>query len=313
MFRVLIYSAFFVHLSHFGVSAQTERVNLTSKKDSLSFALGVESAAGLFKEDSKFEAMDKVLLVKGFQSSLSNSSVDDCHSTIENFLGPQGQDFHKTYLIEGSTCIGRMCGFYFYAQMDQMGQLPNIDLAIVKRGFKQGVFHEDYKNLSAKVRAQIIKEFGEKLQAEFDSEVEAKDKIFWEEVLSKPGVEQIGETGIYFETIEKGTGGKPTMDSDFEAHYILTNAEGDTLESSYANDQSLKMNLSQVIEGWRKGFPALNKGGKYRLFVPWEKAYKNGNAQAPQGALCFFVEFIDFGPEGSLTKARNRTRIEREY
>lgn len=138
----------------------------------------------------------------------------------------------------------------------------------------------------------------------FISEIEAKDKIFWEEILGKSGVEQIGETGIYFETIEMGSGGKPTMESDIEAHYILTNALGDTLENSYVNSRSLKINLSAVISGWREGFPALEKGGKYHLFVPYEKAYKGGNSQAPQGALCFFIEFIDFGPEGTITKPR---------
>lgn len=302
MYSVLVYSAFFVHLFHFGVSAQTERINLASSKDSLSFSLGVESAAGLFKEDPKFEALDKVLLVQGFQSNLSDVSASDCEATIQLFLGQHGTEFDEAYLKEGSYCIGRMSGFYFYMQMEQMDELDNIDLVIVNRGFKQGVFNEDTKNLSLIDRTRLIKEYGEKLQANFESNIEEKDKIFWADVLSKPRVEQIGETGIYFETIEKGSGGKPTADSDIEAHYILTNTEGDTLESSYASGQSFKMNLSGVIVGWREGFPALEKGGKYRLFIPYEKAYKGGSTEAPQGALCFFVEFIDFGKEGTLTK-----------
>ncbi|MFK7785340.1 MAG: FKBP-type peptidyl-prolyl cis-trans isomerase [Crocinitomicaceae bacterium] len=132
-------------------------------------------------------------------------------------------------------------------------------------------------------------------------------------VLQNPTLQQVGETGIYIETIEQGTGGKPTSESDIEAHYILTNATGDTLENSYENGSSLKINLTQVIAGWREGFPALEKGGKYHLFVPWEKAYKNGRPGSPQGALCFYIEFIDFGAKGTLTNNPGVTIGRREH
>jgi FKBP-type peptidyl-prolyl cis-trans isomerase FkpA/FKBP-type peptidyl-prolyl cis-trans isomerase FklB len=154
--------------------------------------------------------------------------------------------------------------------------------------------------LSVLDRAQVIKDFSAKLQGDFEAEIKTKDDIFWADVLSKPGVEQIGTTGVYLETIKRGSGGKPDVTSDFEANYILTNALGDTLESSYERGQTLKMNLGQVIKGWQIGFPAMKKGGKYRLFVPFEHAYKGMSPQSPQGALCFFIEFMDYGPAGSI-------------
>ncbi|MCJ8289418.1 MAG: FKBP-type peptidyl-prolyl cis-trans isomerase [Crocinitomicaceae bacterium] len=283
-----------------------EKIEFQNTKEKLSYALGVESAVGLFKEDSKFEALDKNFLVEGFNSNISNSSADDCQATIQKFLGPQGQDFDTTYLKEGSTCIGRMSGYYFYMQMDQMGQLSDLDLEMVKKGFMQGVYGQDTTNLSVLDRVQVLKEFGEKLQGNFESDIKAKDDIFWADVMTKPNVEQIGQTGVYLETIKKGSGGKPDVASDFEANYILTNALGDTLESSYVSGAALKMNLSGVIRGWQIGFPAMNKGGQYRLFVPYEQAYKGGNPQAPQGALCFYVDLINYGPAGSIATPRQR-------
>lgn len=303
MNKTLICSVLFVHLFHFGVSAQSKRVKLKTFNDSISYAVGVESATGLFREDVKFEELDKTLLIEGFESNLSAASADDCNETIQNLLGPQGQDFNKAYIKEGSECIGRMSGYYFYMEMDRLEQLPNLDLNLVKKGFKQGAYKKYEKNLSDDECAKILERFSKKLENDFLMNIEDKDEIFWAKILSKPGVEQIGETGIYFETIEKGTGGKPTRDSDVNVHYILTNTVGDTLESSYASGQSLKINLGAVVEGWREGFPALEKGGKYYLYVPYEKAYKRGNVQAPQGALCFFIEFINFGAEGTLTKS----------
>lgn len=302
MKRILICSVFFVHLFHFGVSAQNERVKLKTFNDSVSYVLGVESAVGIFNSDEKFEALDKAQLVTGFQTNLHNIDASDCAETIQEFLGPQALEFNTAYLKEGSLCIGRMSGYYFYTQMIQLDQLSNIDFDLVKLGFKQGAYEKYEKHLSYDQCAQVIQRFSKILEANFLSDIEERDQIFWKDVLSKPNLEQIGETGIYFETIKQGTGGKPTIDSDIEAHYILTNALGDTLESSYAAGKSLKINLGSVISGWREGFPALKKGGKYRLFVPYEKAYKNGNSQAPQGALCFYIEFINFGKSGTLTK-----------
>jgi FKBP-type peptidyl-prolyl cis-trans isomerase FkpA len=279
-----------------------EVINFKNTKEKVSFAIGVESAVGLFKEDPKFEDLDKAMLIEGFNSNVSNAPVTDCEETLRKFLGEQGMDFDTTYLKEGSRCIGRMSGFYFHMQMEQMGMMGEIDIEMVKKGFFQGVYEQDTVNMSTDERTKVLKEFGEKIQNKFLTEIAEKDQVFWRDVLSRPGVTQIGQTGIYMETIKAGTGGQPDATSDVEAHYILTNALGDTLQSSYVSGQAIQTNLNGVVQGWREAFPALKKGGKYRLFIPYEKAYKGGDPQAPQGALCFFIEFLNFGPAGSIVK-----------
>lgn len=293
--------AFFVQLFHFGATAQSERVKLISAKDSLSFALGVEHLLGLIYENSKFEALDRKLLVEGFEANLNESPVHDCEELLRKFLGLHGSDFNTEFLSEGSFCLGRMCAYYFYVQMSELGQLNVLNLDMVKKGFRSQAFDKDQEILNTMQCVGIMRRFSEKIEEDFFTQIEEKDQLFWAEVLSNPTVEQIEETGIFFETIKKGTGGKPSESSDIEVNYILTNALGDTLENSWERSP-LKINLGQVIDGWREGFPALEKGGTYRLFVPYEKAYKYGNRQAPQGALCFYIEFIDFGNQGSIFK-----------
>lgn len=282
---------------------EVEKIEFKSASEKLSFAMGAENASNLFKE-TRFEALDKEMLVEGFNANLSLTPPNECDAVLEKFLGQQGMDFDTTYLKDGSRCIGRFLGFQLVSQMTQIGKMEEIDLELVKKGFKQGVYGQDTVNMTLVERTKVITDFGNKLQEEFLAEIAEKDDVFWKDVLSKPGVEQIGSTGVYLETIKKGSGGSPDAMSDFEANYILTNALGDTLESSYKAGAPLKMNLQNVIQGWQIGFTAMKKGGKYRLFVPYEKAYKNGNPQAPQGALCFFVELIDFGPAGSIAPPR---------
>lgn len=248
------------------------------------------------------EMLDKFALVRGFQSNLFGEPVDStCMETLEHFLGESGIEFNTNYLKEGSTCIGSYMGFEFYHQMKEFQYLEDLNMSLVLQGFKKGAFNEYEKHLTSEEKSSLIFRFAQMIQADKSAEIRKNDERFWNEILQKPNLQQVGETGIYFETIEQGTGGKPTSESDIEAHYILTNTKGDTLESSYKNGSSLKINLEQVIAGWNEGFPALEKGGKYHLFVPWEKAYKGGRRSAPKGALCFYIEFIDFGPKGTLT------------
>lgn len=282
---------------------EVEKIEFKSASEKLSFAMGAENASNLLKE-TRFEALDKEMLVEGFNANLSLTPPNECDAVLEKFLGQQGMDFDTTYLKDGSKCIGRFLGFQLVSQMTQIGKMEEIDLELVKKGFKQGVYGQDTVNMTLVERTKVITDFRNKLQEEFLAEIAEKDDVFWKDVLSKPGVEQIGSTGVYLETIKKGSGGSPDAMSDIEANYILTNALGDTLESSYKAGAPLKMNLQNVIQGWQIGFTAMKKGGKYRLFVPYEKAYKNGNPQAPQGALCFFVELIDFGPAGSIAPPR---------
>jgi FKBP-type peptidyl-prolyl cis-trans isomerase len=53
-----------------------------------------------------------------------------------------------------------------------------------------------------------------------------------------------------------------------------------------------------VIPGWTIAIPKMKVGGKYRIFIPWNLAY--GEQQGKE-SLCFFVELIATGKEGSFT------------
>lgn len=300
----ILYTFTFACLLQFGVSAQKkETIEFRSFYDSLSFALGAEHSVNLDKTNANFNLLDKNDLIRGFQENLFGDPVDEsCEKTMKSFLGRKGDEFNIGYVKAGSRCIGSYLSSTLYTQMNDLRYLQDLNMYLVLQGFKQGAYKQQDKFLSWELREALIAKFGEIVEADFLAEIERKDKAFWSEVHETPNLEQVGETGIYFETIEEGTGGSPTEESDIEAHYILTNALGDTLESSFENRSSLKINLTQVIPGWREGFPALQKGGKYRLFVPYEKAYKGGRKEAPQGALCFYIEFIDFGPQGSIAR-----------
>ena len=161
--------------------AVVEEIEFKDAKEKRSFAFGVENAAGLLKE-TRFDALDKEMVVEGFKANLSATPPTDCEATIQKFLGPQGQDFDTTYLQEGSKCIGRFIGYEFHMQMTGIGQISELDLDMVKKGFEQGLFEQDTVNLSIIERTQIMTDFQKEMNDRFISEIEEKDQIVWEDV-----------------------------------------------------------------------------------------------------------------------------------
>jgi FKBP-type peptidyl-prolyl cis-trans isomerase len=127
----------------------------------------------------------------------------------------------------------------------------------------------------------------------------------------------IHSSGIVVETVQQGFGTKPSKGDDVLAHYILMNATGDTLQNSYDlvkqyNQPLTAFSLNSVIIGWQEGMPLLNKGGKYRLYIPYNLAYGETGMYNPQSksydiqpyqSLVFFIELIDHGKPGTLTKS----------
>jgi FKBP-type peptidyl-prolyl cis-trans isomerase len=175
-----------------------------------------------------------------------------------------------------------------------MGGESQIDLEMVKVGFNQGLQKKDTLIKSTE-RLALINTFISGLNQSSSAKMMDKAKKM-PNIKTLPG-------GILIQTIEEGRGGSPTAEDDVEANYILTNAKGDTIESSFAiqkmqgTKEAPKFNLNGVIQGWKQSFPSLKKGGKYRLYVPAELAYGD-----QKGALCFYIEFINFGKAGTLVK-----------
>lgn len=274
---------------------EVEKLKLDEFNDRLSYAFGAKNAESILSNDPKFQKLDKAQLLAGFESNLSNQDASDCQQTMMSLFGPYGQDFDTTYIVEGSKCIGRLSANSLYSQMDKFGEVSRLNLELVKKGFKHGLYDQDTVNLSESDQQKVMDQFFGDLEAKMTKKMEEDAKVFWDKVKSNPAAKQIGTTGIYLETLQKGTGGSPTATSDVEAHYTLTNALGEKMESSLDMGQPLKISLQGVIAGWTEGFPSMKKGGKYKLYVPAEKAY--GPSKGP---LCFEIELINFGAAGTI-------------
>jgi FKBP-type peptidyl-prolyl cis-trans isomerase len=169
--------------------------------------------------------------------------------------------------------------------------LDNFDFKYVAIGYRHALNKKDTL-LKDGERASLLTKFQTEVQTAQMNKMKTLDKPFLDNAKSLPNTRTI-DGGIVIETIQEGKGGSPAVSDEVIAHYILTNPKGDTLESSFDRNQPLTIGLQSVIPGWTMSFPQLKKGGKYRLFIPSELAYGNG-------ALCFYVELINFGAAGTV-------------
>lgn len=287
-----------------------EKVKLVSEKDRLSYVLGAMNAKTIVgTDDPNIQRLDMEIIAKGFADNLNNNNPVDCEAKLIKLFGPNFQDFNEKYAKEGAECLGRLTGYAFYQDMVKMGGLSSVNMNMAKIGFRHGLLKKD-DQIADSEKQNIIQNFIKDLTIKSGNKMMADAKLI-------TGVE-VFENGIVLERISEGKGASPSATDDVKVEYILISALGDTMQSSYAMKKmtgnlepvSLRLN-GGVIPGWTFAIPKMKKGGKYKLYVPWELAYgERGMANQQTGrydiqpyeSLCFIIELVDFAKEGTFVK-----------
>lgn len=104
-------------------------------------------------------------------------------------------------------------------------------------------------------------------------------------------------SGLQYEVLKKGNGPIPTINDQFEAHYVGTTIDGEEFDSSYKSGQPLKYPVNQMIPGWVEALQLMPVGSKWKLYVPWNLAYgergtPNGGPIEPYETLIFEMELL---------------------
>jgi len=104
--------------------------------------------------------------------------------------------------------------------------------------------------------------------------------------------------GLKFYSIEEGTGAQAETGKRVSVHYYGVDMDGNMFDSSFkaGRPYPLTIGAGRVIRGWDQGLPALKKGGKGLLHIPYQLAY--GEAGSPpvigkKADLLFYVELVE--------------------
>lgn len=118
---------------------------------------------------------------------------------------------------------------------------------------------------------------------------------FLEDNGKRPGVVVLA-SGLQYEIITEGTGKKPTAKDKVTCHYHGTLIDGTVFDSSVNRGQPATFPLNMVIKGWTEGLQLMEKGSKWRFFIPPHLGYGDRQVSAqigPNSTLIFEVELLD--------------------
>jgi len=107
---------------------------------------------------------------------------------------------------------------------------------------------------------------------------------------------QVTASGLQYEVLKKGRGPKPSSSSTVKVHYTGKNIDGQVFDSSVERKEPISFPLNAVIPGWTEGVQLMNKGAKYRFYIPQQLAYGPSSPTElipPYSVLIFEVELLD--------------------
>ena len=297
-------------------AADDEVVRLDDFKDGLSYVLGSINAKSIVgSDDPNILRLNMDLIVKGFEANLNDQMPTECEATLMKLFGPNYQDFDSTHADAGAECLGRLTAYSFFREMKEVDALKKISLKMTVTGFRHGLLKKDTLVPEAE-KQEIFQNFIKDIEAVMQKENEKVGLKMLEEAAKIPGI-QTFDNGILIQTLKEGKGGSPAEGDDVKIEYILMTATGDTLQSSYemkkmmGKTDPVALSLNQVVQGWSFALPKMKKGGKYKLYVPWNLAYGDRGMYNPQTqtmdikpyeSLAFVIELIDYGKPGTFVK-----------
>jgi FKBP-type peptidyl-prolyl cis-trans isomerase FkpA len=128
-----------------------------------------------------------------------------------------------------------------------------------------------------------------------------KDDVVLQDYIKKNNLNaQKDASGVYYVVTQPGTGAKPKQGQIVSVQYKGTLLDGKEFDSSAKGNGGrpieFPIGVGQVIPGWDKAIPLLNKGSKATILIPSSLAYgqRGAGADIPADAvLRFDVELVD--------------------
>ena len=123
----------------------------------------------------------------------------------------------------------------------------------------------------------------------------AEGKAFFEKNKKAAGV-MTTPSGLQYQVLKAGIGEKPSATAKVKVHYKGTLLNGKQFDSSYNRGEPTPLSVDNVIPGWTEGLQLMQKGSKFKFFIPYHLAYGE-RAAGPEipaySDLIFEIELIE--------------------
>ncbi len=206
-------------------------------------------------------------------------SIEGVNAKLNEIRQAQGQ------YPNSRRALSKNLGLFYGVSEGRKDLYRELDVASFVQGFKD--YNMNINSLGINCDSLVRSEEGK--YSEFIG------KRYLEENKKRAGVSTTA-SGLQYLVTEKGSGDSPSENSKVTVHYTGRLVTGDVFDSSVDRGEPISFSLKQVIPGWTEGLQLMNKGAKYRFFIPSEIGYGGNPAGKipPYSTLIFDVQLIDF-------------------
>lgn len=219
--------------------------------------------------------------------------ITACLLTSICSFAAHGQTKKPPILKTGLDSASYAFGFMLATQLQNDG-LDGLNYEWAVNGMKDG-FAKQPGTLTQEQSRQAISKVFQRISETKNTSAIAAGKKFLEENGKKPGVVTT-KSGLQYQIIHNGSGPKPHASSKVSVHYRGTLLDGTQFDSSYDRGQPVPLGVDNVIQGWTEGLQLMQKGAKYKFFIPSELGY-GSRAAGPQipaySTLIFEIELLE--------------------
>ncbi len=278
-------------------AAAKEKSVLTSEKDKVSYAIGMDIARS-FEPIADYvdtAAMQRAIenAFKGGQPLLGDEQAQATDASLRVTLAARnGQQVPG--LAPGSQPpavnkqnVGLMLGDRMVGP-SLVRIKDDINLPVLVQGL-QASLSKGQTLLTPQEAQATLQAFGSAKQAAASGKNREQGNAFLAKNKAEKGVVTT-PSGLQYMVLRQGSGERPTPSSKVRVNYEGKLLDGNVFDSSYKRGEPVEFGLNQVIKGWSEGVSLMPVGSKYRFWIPSDLAY--GPEGMPQGGI---------GPDATLT------------
>jgi FKBP-type peptidyl-prolyl cis-trans isomerase len=193
-------------------------------------------------------------------------------------------------LASANDSISYALGISIGNSFDQM-DLNNMNYDIFVKGIQDRI--DSVGAMEVEEAEMFLQQEFSRMQKEKNSGNKAKNDEFLANNRNSDGV-QVTASGVQYKVLTAGSGEMPGPNDTVICHYKGTLIDGKEFDSSLGGEPA-EMPLGPMIPGFREGLMAMQKGGKYMMYIPSEMGYGDQERGPIPGnsTLIFEIEIFD--------------------